>query len=72
LAFRHDVGKQVSFAKDVRTRTTLPEKSAGRDFSLRDGGRTRSFRPTLPGGQAELPTSAQAVSTAAQSRSPSV
>src|SRR6202012_2010323 len=52
LAFRHDVGKQVSFAKDVGTRTTLPEKSAGRGFSLRDGGRWRALLRSILGDQA--------------------
>jgi len=58
--------------RKVRTRTAFPEKLAGRGLSLRDDGRTRAITRQMPRGQAVIPASAQAVSTAAQSRSCSV
>jgi len=49
------VEQQVSFAKDVRTRTTLPKKSAGRGLSLRDDGRMRAIARCVSSGHAEPP-----------------
>ena len=49
------VGKRVSFAKDVRTRTTLPGRSTGRGLSLHDDGRTRAIARRVSRGHAEPP-----------------
>ncbi|BAR53573.1 hypothetical protein NK6_386 [Bradyrhizobium diazoefficiens] len=48
-------GQRASSAKDVRTRTTLPGKSAGLGLSLRDGGRTRAIARRVSSGHAEPP-----------------
>jgi hypothetical protein len=72
LAFRPEVGKQVSLQRKSRTQTRLPESSAGRGLSLRHDGRTRATARQKPRNRVMLPASAQAVSTAAQSRSCSV
>ncbi len=72
FTLRPEVGKQVSFERISRTRTPLPEISAGRGFSWRHDGHTRAIARRVSSGRAQYPASAQAVSTAAQSRSCSV
>ena len=49
-------GRRTGFnTEDVRTRTTLPERAAGRGLSLRHAGRTRAFRPAVPCDRTMLP-----------------